>query len=298
MKLNKQLKGESYILIGSLFWSLLPVVSLLTFNSIGALYTAGLSTILGGFFFAAILTYKKEWKQQVSKQCWINILAASIIIGVIFYGLVFLGISHTTAGNAALVQNMEAFFAIFVLSGLVKHEKITSIQILGAIFMIAGSTLIIFPGTFTPNKGDLIILLSTAIVPFGNMFSKKAIQEVSPSFLMFIRSVIAGTFLIILASFLEPAPTLQIIKQAWLLLAINGFLIFGVRTIFWLEGIRRINISKANSIGAISPAYTLILAYFILGDIPTIWQLAGLFPIVIGLWLLVYKKEPGLTVKN
>ena len=56
----------------------------------------------------------------------------------------------------------------------------------------------------------------------------------------------------------------------------------GFSKILWIEGIHRIPVGKAVSLEAINPAFTLILAYFILHEIPTKWQIFGFLPIFIG----------------
>jgi len=289
--MKPKISGELYILLEVFLWSLVPIISIITFATIPPLFTAAISIFCAAIFFATNLTINKEWKTTTSSETWKNILGATIILGILFYTFLFIGMKHTTASNTSLILNMEVFFAMIILGPLVKQEKINNLQILGAILMVVGSSFIIFPGTFHPNKGDILILLITPILPIGNLFAKKALKDVGPSYLMFFRSLISGAFILSLALLTEPIPSLSLLQESWIFLAINGFILSGFRTLLWLRGIKLINISTANTIATISPAFTLILAYFILHEVPTPWQIAGFTPIVLGVWLLVRNKQ-------
>ena len=84
----------------------------------------------------------------------------------------------------------------------------------------------------------------------------------------------------------ETAPTSsQILNSLWFLF-INGFILFGLSKIFWVEAIHRITITKANTLGAITPALTMVFAFLILKDIPTIWQIMGFIPMFIGIYIV------------
>jgi len=106
---KQKLSGELYIFLEAILWSLLPIIIILTMVSITPLFTAAISIFLSTIFFAIHLTIKKDWKQKTTLSTWKNILGTTIILGIIFYTLLFVGISHTSAGNAALILNMEVF---------------------------------------------------------------------------------------------------------------------------------------------------------------------------------------------
>ncbi|MCK5471920.1 DMT family transporter, partial [Candidatus Gracilibacteria bacterium] len=144
-----------------------------------------------------------------------------------------------------------------------------------------GVLLILFPGKFELNRGDFLILLATAFPPAGNYFQQLARKKVSAATLLFIRSLFGAAFLFLLASFFE-ANLPRDFSDALPFLAINGLLLFGFSKILFIEGIHRIPVAKAISLNAIVPVFALVYAFFFLREIPTVWQLAGLFPILLG----------------
>ncbi len=284
--LKSSTKGELLIFSEALIWSLFPVLSILTFSTLPPLFTAAFATIFSSFFFAIVLTYKKLWKECSRNAPWKDIFLCSLFIGCIFYALLFTGMRNTTAGNASIVLLMEVFFFFLILGVLIKHEPIQSKQILGGICMMIGAAFILFPKSSGWHSGDIFIFFACMFTPIGNYFMQRARKSVSSEFILFVRSVISGIFLLILATFLEPMPSQTSLISSCAFLFVNGFLMLGFSKILWLESITLIPMTKAISLASIGPFFTMIFAYFILHEKVTTYQVLGFVPIVLGVLLL------------
>jgi len=237
------------------------------------------------FFFAVVLTVRREWSDFFVYSAWKDLIFITLIIGVGFYGLMFLGIRQTTAGNASIVALMEVFFS-FVILRLWGKEFYGLKRMAGAVLMLVGAFTVLFRGADGVNIGDLLILFATAIAPVGNFFQQRARLKVESNFILFVRSIGAGFFLLVLAYLTEKHVQVLELHQSIIFLFINGFFLLGLSKIFWIEGIHLIPITKANSLSSIKPAFTLVFAFFLLHEVPTLWQILGLVPIIIGVWLL------------
>ena len=285
MRLSKTQTGELYLYSEALLWSLFPIVTIFSYNSISPLYSAAFSTFAAALFFAVVLTAQKRWKELFVTAAWKYILALTAIIGIAFYSLVFIGIQKTTAGNAGIIFLMEIFFSMVILR-LWKKEFLSRYHLIGAVLMALGAFLVLFHGSLNINQGDLIILIATALPPIGNYFIQEARKKVSSTYIMFIRSLISGFFMLGMAYFIETEPSVADIRTSLLFIAVNGFLLLGLSKIFWIEAIHRIPITKAISLASIAPFFTLFFAYLFLSEIPTPWQISGLIPIMLGTWIL------------
>lgn len=283
--MNKAFQGEIYIFSGALLWSLFPIFSILAIANVPPLYTAGISTLLAAVFFAIVLTIKKEWKEITVRSAWKDLLMVTVIIGIIFYSLIFIGLERTTAGNASIITLMEVFFSMFILK-IWGKEKLKAKHVLGSLLMVIGALLVLFQGKLQANEGDIIILIAAAMPPIGNYFAQEARKKIGSNMIMFVRSSLAGIFILILAALFEQIPASKGFTSSILLLLINGFLLMGISKVFWIEGIHRISITKATALHSITPAFTLIFAYFTLQEMPTIWQILGFLPIAIGTLIL------------
>lgn len=223
MKLSEQRIGETWIVLTNIIWGFFPIVILLTYSSLTPLYSAAYSVLIAAVFFACMLTYKKQWNELKKKEAWLDILIGSTVNRIIYYVLIYIALQYTTAGNLSIISLMEIFFA-FVIFKLCFNEDHNPLHIIGAIIMGIGALIILFPGEIALHKGDWLVLLAAFTAPFGNFFQKRARSKVSAHTLLFTRSFIAGTTILIMAYFLETAPTITNIQSSLSLLLINGIL--------------------------------------------------------------------------
>lgn len=285
------MNGEVFIFIEAILWSLFPIFTKLTYSSISPLYTAAISTLFAALFFAIVLTIQKKWHEIMVKEAWKDVLLVTLYIGVILYSLVFIGLKFTTAGNSALIGILEVFFSFIVL-GMLKKEKITRLKIAGAFFMALGALFVLFPKASGINIGDFILIAAQAFAPLGNLAQQRARKKISSFTIMFLRSIISGTVLLALAFIFYPVPDAGQLQSASFYLFLNGIFFMGLSKIFWIEGINTIEITKANTINIVIPFFTLVFAYFLLGEIPRLGQLIGIIPLALGAYLiLVHEKK-------
>lgn len=242
--------------------------------------------MLSTVFFAGALTFRRRWKEVLVREAWFDIAVATVIIGFVYYGLQFAGAKFTTAGNIGIVNAMETLFSFLILSVLLKHEHLDWTHLGGALLMVLGVVIIFIPQLSGVHTGDLMVLLATAIVPFGNRFAKRARSKVHGECIYFYRSAFSGAFLLALAYFIEPLPTALSLRDALWLMALNGILLLGFSKLLWMEGMHRLTIAKAVSLGNISPVFTLIFAYLFLNEQITLFQVLALVPILLGVRLL------------
>jgi len=283
-------KGEWFLLSSVVMWSFFPVITLISVSQVPPIFAAAGSTLFAAIFFAIVLTVQKKWQEFKIAGIWGDMFLSAFLIGILFYGLFFLGAGKTTAGNAAIVGLTEVFFSFLFLSVLSGKEKFVWYHFLGALLSVFGAFLIVFSNEFRVDIGALIIIAGFAFTPFGNYFQKRVRQKISSISLMFFRSIVSCVFFFVLSFYIETTPSEVSIKETLIFLAINGVFLFGISKIFWLEAIHRIPITKANALGVGTPLLTLIVAYLVLNEIPTLLQILGFFPILIGTLLILRKK--------
>jgi len=62
--------------------------------------------------------------------------------------------------------------------------------------------------------------------------------------------------------------------------------IYVAAKIMWIEALKRISITKLSAMLALMPVFTLIFAYFYLGEVPQLRQILGILPVLIGGYLI------------
>jgi drug/metabolite transporter (DMT)-like permease len=290
--------GEILAIGSSALWGFFPIVTQLSFQRIDPLWSAGLSALFAVPFFALLVHLKGQWGQLADKRAWRGILMVTLCIGVIFYGLNFIGFRYTSAGNGSIILLMELFFTMAVLRWW-GGERLSRGEVAGALLMMVGAFIVLFQGTFIPQKGDLILLFATIFPPLGNYFARQARSYVSSAVVLLGRCFLSGVLLLVVAAFVSAPPSLDALQLSLPLLLINGLVLFGITKLLWLETIHRLEISVALAISAVAPFFTLLYAYLLLGDVATSAQLWGLVPTVLGIVLLTgVLRSPQLIVRR
>ncbi|MCE9548991.1 DMT family transporter [Candidatus Nomurabacteria bacterium] len=288
--MDKNRQGEIFILAGAFFWGLFPVITILSLNNLPPLMSLAWSTLFASIFFAIIITIKKNWKELKNKSALKDMVWVTFITSILFYVLFFSGLSHTNAGNASIIALTEVFFS-FLLFHIWYKNYISREHIAGACLMLLGAFIVLYPN-FTEFKiGDILILSAAFVAPLGNFFQQRARTKVSSETVLFVRSALATPFLFAIAYIFHQSSSMMDLKQSLFLVLINGFIILGLSKIFWIEGIHRISVTKANALSSVNPLLTLIFAWILLNDIPTVWQLFALIPMSLGVILLGINKK-------
>jgi drug/metabolite transporter (DMT)-like permease len=296
MKLRKETQGEFFILAQAALWGLFPVITILSYNTISPLISLEISTIFGAFFFAVVLTIKKKWHEVKDTAVLKDILLAAFFLGIVYYLLYFFGLQYTTAGNASIVALTEVFFS-YLFFHIWKKDQVPLPHIIGSALMILGAVIVLYPNMHRFQIGDILILGAASVAPFGNYFARKVRAQVSSESLMFIRSLISAFVIFLLVMIFHPHISKNDIQNAFLFLFINGVFLLGLSKLFWVEGIHRISVVKANALSSLSPLLTLIFAWIVLKNSPTIWQLLSFIPMFFGILLLGIKKEKTIKSK-
>ncbi len=284
-KLSKERIGEIAVLGNGIAYSTFPVITKLTLETLAPITALAWATLISVPFFVLLSFFRSSWANPLDRKILPSLMGTAIIVGVLLPSLVFWGLKHTSAGNAGILLTFEVL-ATFLFFNVWRREEITREHVLGAGLMFTSALLIFSPGFSAVRSGDFILLAAMSIPPLGNLLQKRVRQEISSEQILFFRAVIGIPALFLLAAaFGEPT---QIPKggKIWTLLFLNGTITFCFARILWIEAIHRIGVTRAISLSGISPALTLLVAFLVLGDVPTPVQLSTVVPAILGVILL------------
>jgi drug/metabolite transporter (DMT)-like permease len=286
MRLSQTTKGDLAVFTEAVLWAFFPIITILSFTTFNPVTSLAWSTLFAAVFFAVVMAARGKVKEIFNPKIYRYVIIISFFIGWLFYGFYFFGLKYTTAGNASVIALTELFFS-YLLFNIWKEQEFSRAHTAGAVLMLLGAVIILYPkqGLYF-HRGDWLILLASACAPVGNYYQQKARAMVSSETILFLRSLLTFPFFFLLAYFLKAQTGFGAAEKSLGFLLLNGFVVLGLSKIFWMEGIHRIPVTRANALSSITPLFTLIFAYFILRQSPTIWQLAALVPLAGGLLLL------------
>lgn len=282
--MTKEREGELLMLGVSVFESWFPILSILSLSAIGALHTYAFALLISLFFFLLIIIKKKLFKELSKPQVYRPLFLTSFWITSLFV-LIFIGMRYTTAGNVSVIIFLQLFFSYMYFNVLGK-EKLDWVHSIGAFMMGVGAIIVLFPKELAFNKGDWLILLAAAIAPIANLYSQRARKFCSSELILGFRTFFALPLIAFLAWYFEPRLSLEAFQTALPYVLFIGLFIFGLSKIFWMEALHRISITKVSAMVALVPVLTLLFAYLYLNEVPELRKLIGIFPILLGGYLL------------
>jgi len=286
MAIKQSRKGELAILSEALLFSLFPVVTILSYARVSPIAALAWSSLFAAVFFGAVVLLKRKWREFKDPGIYKYIFYIAFFIGWLYYGLYFIGLKFTSAGNAAIIDLMEIFFS-YLLFNIWQKEYFSRNYKIGALLMLIGAVVILLPkGGLQFHGGDWLVLAAAASAPAGNYFQQKLRQTVSSESILFLRSLFSFPIFFLLAFLLKTDVGLGVLQKSFWFLALNGLVLLGLAKLFWLEGIHRISVTKANALSSAGPLFTLGFAYLLLHQIPTWEQLLAFVPMAWGMILL------------
>lgn len=298
MHLDKQEHiGEIFILSKLPIVGILPILINYTTKLMPPLLFAGASALIAAILLIPYLVFTKQIWKIFDRKVFPYLLGVTLFIIIVPLSFIYVGSSKTSSINTTLLLQTELFFT-FIICGAFFGEKITPQRIIGGVAILAGASIVLFKETLTPNLGDLLIITGTMFYPIGKIFAKKALGMTSASVIIFVRSFLGGLTLVGL-SFLFEKYALSMrdyIVRDILFILINGILLQLVSKILWYQGLKRIDITKAVSIGIAMPVFSLLYAFLFLKEVPTLTQWIGFFAILMGLFVITRKRTEVVEI--
>ncbi|CAA6805411.1 MAG: EamA family transporter [uncultured Sulfurovum sp.] len=282
--MTKKYQGEVYAILIALLESLFPIISIFILVSIEPLFTYALSITVANVVFVAIIFYQNSWSEFMVKEAWSDMLWLTFYITMLFI-LMLLGLQYTTAGNMSVIISLQLFFS-YLYFNVFGSDKMTTLHSFGALLMGVGAIIILFPNEFSLNKGDALIFLAAMIAPLVSKHQQRARVFVSAKTILAFRNIIALPFVLAFAFYMERIPTVQNIMDVSFYIFLNGVLIFVFSKLLFVEALNIISITKLFAWISFMPVFTLLIAYFVLGEIATWIQVLGVVPIVLGSYFI------------
>jgi len=214
------------------------------------------------------------------------------LLGNTCYQTLFItGMSHTRAGNAALILATTPLCTA-ILGRIRKHEYFTARGVSGLAMAFAGIVMIVVSGRGEVSLsetvlGDSLLLASTVCWSVYTVGSKQLMHTYGSMKATTIMMT-SGTPLLLLIC----APSLisqdwgRVRPLAWAGLIYSGMFAIALAYLIWSYGVKKIGSTRTAIYSNITPIVALLVAWPALGESPTLGQLAGAVVIFTGIYLV------------
>jgi drug/metabolite transporter (DMT)-like permease len=296
MLIKQESKGVILALGSAALWGIFPVMVNRGSHNIPPLTFAAATALLAAIGSFIFMAFKGKLHELRNKEAYASLLMITLCIVIIPYILLFIGSSKTSGINTSFLLLSEIIFTV-MFTPLI-GEKTSAEKLIGASGVFIGALLILYDGKFRLNIGDAMVIASTATYPVGNFYAKKALNKVSPPTILFIRFLLGGLFILALSLIIDNrSNAFYIIHVHWRTVLLTGLILLGVGKIVWYEALRRLDISKAISLGMTFPLFSLLILIGIFNEAISGRQWAGIGIMMLGVFFSIRRSsvDPTLT---
>jgi drug/metabolite transporter (DMT)-like permease len=222
-----------------------------------------------------------------------RVLLKLLAIGVIGHGvyqvLFIEGLSRTRAGNAALI--IAATPAVIALAGRYSRvEHVRGRTVAGLALSFVGVGAIVF-GSATSAVGDSS-LMGTILICVGVLCWTGFTLALQPYAMTMNPLMLATTTIIggLIPLLLFSAPALARVRwetipvEIWPAIFYSSVMAMVVAYLFWYRGVRVLGPTRTAVYANVQPIIALLVAWFTLGEVPTMLQGIGAVTIVSGVF--------------
>ncbi len=284
---KKEKEGIIFTIITIFLAGSLPIMAKYGVGIINPLFFATSCSLAAGICLFIVTLIKGNWKILFLKKY----LFYFLIIG--FFGitlsniLFFYGVTLTSGINSAILLQIEPIYSLFI-GYIFLNERITLKQVIFTLVIILGTLIVLYKGNIKVNWGDFLVLFTPLCWQITHLQSKKLMakdKNISPLIIATVRTLYGGALLFIVNHIWGVNQFGRLIDTKVLFIILfQGIVGFALQYSVWYEAIKRINLSKATALVCIYPVFSIILALFVLKEIPVINQLIGLGIIILGIF--------------
>jgi drug/metabolite transporter (DMT)-like permease len=243
---------------------------------VAALFLLGFALARGGF--------------SLSRRDVIQLLFLGVIGNGIYQLLFVHGVARTRAGNASLIVGAAPAFIALVARAR-GMERVKRMTLFGIALSIIGVALVILGSARsaegqTTLLGSVLVFLGVLAWTLYTILLQPYTERIDVIQLSAI-TLVGGAIPLVVASMpaLVATDWSAVGPGGWLAVFYSSVISMGVAYFFWYRGLRVLGPTRTAVYSNLQPIVALLVAWAILGEIPTIFQGVGTVTIIAGVLL-------------
>lgn len=298
---TKGFRHEGYIILASLLWGTSFVSAKIGVEEIDPFFYSFLRFLIGSLFLMVVVLVAKRYEPRLFKD---RIIWGIALVNAIAYNFQHVGISMTTATNAALLVDINAVF-VAILAVFILGERLNyriglglGLGLTGVVVVTTGGDLsIVLSGTFL---GNMLVFISGILWAFYIVYQKMVLmREVNVLMITAVVMILTTIFLVPMS--LPFTSNFSVTDLGMASAVYTGIFCSGLAFILYNAGLMKVGATVSSIILLLEIVFAVIFAYLILSEIPTLPVILGGSLIVlaiaaISLWNNNQLRDPELEV--
>lgn len=291
-KYGSQRLGYLFAILAAVMFGSVSVLAKPLVSTVNPLLLSSLIYLIAA---ATLTPIAQKQSFQNTKKNYLLIFAISICGAVIAPALFFIGLTHASASDAALIANGEVFFSI-LLAMIFFKERLGKIGYVATALILVGMLIVTTDLNFSDftlqqiHYQDILLILSMLFWGIDNNLSRILAEKIHVAKIAQIKSAIGGTILFFIAVFgfgipldIEPSEITPILAL--------GIVGFAASLYFFLQSLKRINTVRTVLIFSMSSIFGLIGASIFLQEQISWYQIVSAGIMIFGVCLMNRKES-------
>lgn len=248
------------------------------------------------FFFAGLIFLPfvlKDFKKKIDFKTWVEVFLIGffgIFINITFF---FLGLKKTESINVPIIASGGPVF-LYIFSVVFLKEKPIFKVFLGMMTALFGVLVIVFSPLFFDGKefvfgeveGNIFIILATLGTVLATLIGKNLLKKINPYFVSAFSFLISSVlFLIFVPQELSNWSFSDLNLNGWVGIIYGIFFSSALAYFLYYYGIAKLQAQEVGVFTYIDPIIAVIIAYFLLAEVPNFWYIFGSVLVFGGIYL-------------
>lgn len=285
---------------------LFAIVSAITFGSVSVLAKPLVSSVdpilLASLVYIisaiTLSPFAQKKKKSLTRIDLLLIISIAVCGAVIAPSLYFVGLTHASASDAALIANGEVFFSV-LLAVMFFKERLRVVGWIAILLVLAGMIIITTNLNFADftlqqiHYKDMLLILSMLFWGLDNNLSRYLAQKMNVANIVQIKSAVGGGMLLVIALFVFRV-NINLQTEQIIPILVLGSVGFAASLFFFLQGLKRIGTVRTITIFSMSSVFGLVAASVFLAEQISGYQIMAAGIMIFGIYL-VSRKETVIS---
>ena len=287
--------GYIFAVLAAVMFGSVSVLAKPLVSSVDPILLASLVYIISAITLSPLA---RKHKQKLTKRDLLLILSIAVCGAVIAPSLYFVGLTHASASDAALIANGEVFFSV-LLAVMFFRERLRFVGWVAILLVLAGIVIVTTNLNFTDftlqqiHYKDMLLILSMLFWGLDNNLSRYLAQKMNVANIVQIKSAIGGVILLVIALLVFKVDINVEVDQLIPILVL-GSIGFAASLYFFLHGLKRIGTVRTITIFSMSSVFGLVAAGIFLAEQISWYQIVAAGIMILGVYL-VSRKETVIS---
>ena len=279
--------GYVFAIVSAITFGSVSVLAKPLVSSVDPILLASLVYIISAITLSPFAQKKK--KNLTKRDLWL-ILSIATCGAVIAPSLYFVGLTHASASDAALIANGEIFFSV-LLAVMFFRERLRVVGWVAILLVLAGMVIITTNLNFTDftlqqiHYKDMLLIISMLFWALDNNLSRYLAQKMDVANIVQIKSAIGGVMLLAIA-LLVFRVDINLETEHIVPILVLGSVGFAASLFFFLQGLKRIGTVRTITIFSMSSVFGLVAASVFLAEQISWYQIMAAGIMILGIYLV------------